>query len=480
MPPLGTMQVPASAHRPLITDRIPTRAHPRYMQKAVPESQGLQISSVHESLLQRKSPCVCGGGCPRCHSALPDQTRLPMSLPDDPSEREADHVAEQVMRMPKPQASAPPVMAERADRSALLHDLGPGTPLDPTTRAYFEPRFRQDFSNVRVHADNRAGEAASMANALAYTVGHEIVFGAGRYKPETEKGRTLLAHELTHVAQRGRKERDAIRRKDRDDPESEEPSPDVYSLMKAAEAGDYRTLEKLLKGGFLRKGLDPNSTDESGWTPLLFAADAGHPDAVALLVEKGANIEVLTPRDDEGSFPLKAAASGGHAEVVEVLLKKGASMFSKDRAGLTAPIWAARAGKIEAMETFLRHGLDVNYQDDSGMSLLMHAAQACQLEMVKWLIAHGADTALSGPDGRDVLQWAEAARQASEWEGGNISSRVIPRGENQELEKQEQEQALQKAMEKTRDCEAVIAYLRSLLQPDAVPEAAPPGGGAST
>jgi hypothetical protein len=64
-----------------------------------------------------------------------------------------------------------------------------------------ESRFGKDFSRVRVHADAQAAKSAQEVNALAYTVGHDIVFGAGRYSPGTSSGQHLLAHELTHVVQ---------------------------------------------------------------------------------------------------------------------------------------------------------------------------------------------------------------------------------------------------------------------------------------
>ena len=77
----------------------------------------------------------------------------------------------------------------------------PGRPLDADTRAYMEPRFGHDFSKVRIHADTRAADSARSVNALAYTVGRDIVFGDGRYSPGSSVGRQLLAHELTHVVQ---------------------------------------------------------------------------------------------------------------------------------------------------------------------------------------------------------------------------------------------------------------------------------------
>ena len=64
-----------------------------------------------------------------------------------------------------------------------------------------EPRFGYHFSRVRVHTDAQAAELARAVNALAYTVGQDIVFGAGRYAPETDDGERLIAHELTHTIQ---------------------------------------------------------------------------------------------------------------------------------------------------------------------------------------------------------------------------------------------------------------------------------------
>jgi hypothetical protein len=79
-----------------------------------------------------------------------------------------------------------------------------GQPLEPSTRDFMESRFGHDFGQVRVHADKQAEESAQELNANAYTVGHDIWFGAGSYSPETESGRHLLAHELAHVIQQSR------------------------------------------------------------------------------------------------------------------------------------------------------------------------------------------------------------------------------------------------------------------------------------
>ena len=76
-----------------------------------------------------------------------------------------------------------------------------------------EQRFGYDFSQVRVHPGRGREQSARDVNANAYTVGHDIVFGAGRFAPETHEGRRLIAHELTHVVQQSRVEGDVVQRR---------------------------------------------------------------------------------------------------------------------------------------------------------------------------------------------------------------------------------------------------------------------------
>jgi hypothetical protein len=69
----------------------------------------------------------------------------------------------------------------------------PGQPLDPSTRSFFEPRFGHDL-----------GASGGGASPLASTLGRDIAFRAGQYRPDTQSGRRLLGHELAHVVQQGR------------------------------------------------------------------------------------------------------------------------------------------------------------------------------------------------------------------------------------------------------------------------------------
>ncbi len=171
------------------------------------------------------------------------QAKLKVNQPGDVYEQEADRVTEQVMRMleplPAPSSSdgANPHVQRKcaacssggslcptcADEGALqakeTSDVTPvvsptvenhisamrggGQPLPLPVRAFFEPRFGYDFSQVWVHTDGQAAASARAVNALAYTVGPNVVFGEGQYAPETTAGKKLLAHELAHVCQNG-------------------------------------------------------------------------------------------------------------------------------------------------------------------------------------------------------------------------------------------------------------------------------------
>jgi Domain of unknown function (DUF4157) len=94
-----------------------------------------------------------------------------------------------------------------------------GQPLAYPLRAFFEPRFGRNFSDVRIHTGEPATRSAEAMNAMAYTLGRDIVFGAGQYTPSTAAGKRLLAHELTHVVQQSRSGEPSIQRQAyREDP----------------------------------------------------------------------------------------------------------------------------------------------------------------------------------------------------------------------------------------------------------------------
>jgi len=159
------------------------------------------------------------------------QAKPTASSPGDAYEQEADRVSEQVMRMPEPrprrdgasgagqakfQTAQPSpenvrVHTKRVTASELaqteapsiVHQVlrSPGQSLNSATRAFMASRFGYDFIHVRVHTGGEAADAARAVRARAYTIGGDIVFGAGEYAPTTPGGKRLLAHELTHVMQ---------------------------------------------------------------------------------------------------------------------------------------------------------------------------------------------------------------------------------------------------------------------------------------
>jgi Domain of unknown function (DUF4157) len=155
------------------------------------------------------------------------QPKLAISAADDPFEREADCAAAAVLRMPAPAvqrkcascaAGGAPCPSCEKDKERVQRKAGSaspagevgadfaghlrgGAPLDGPSRAFFEPRFGHDFGSVRVHTGAEAADAARSIHARAFTLGRDVAFAAGEYAPQSERGRSLLAHELAHVVQ---------------------------------------------------------------------------------------------------------------------------------------------------------------------------------------------------------------------------------------------------------------------------------------
>lgn len=166
------------------------------------------------------------------------QPQLRVGAPDDPLEREADSMAERVMRLP--QSPVAPAI-QRADKkaeelqrkegeekepddmpvrrkttdgsggftappalaSALPGAKGGGASLPDGTRSFMESAFKTDFSGVRVHHDAQSAAMNESIRAKAFTHGSDVYFNQGQYAPESGEGKKLLAHELTHVVQQG-------------------------------------------------------------------------------------------------------------------------------------------------------------------------------------------------------------------------------------------------------------------------------------
>ena len=115
---------------------------------------------------------------------------------------------EEIHRMMAEEEEEESVQRKAADANEIdpnlesgLSNLGGGQPLSASARSFFEPRFGQSFSDVRVHTGTDANRAARSINARAYTLGNNIAFASGEYDSGSASGRSLIAHELTHTLQ---------------------------------------------------------------------------------------------------------------------------------------------------------------------------------------------------------------------------------------------------------------------------------------
>lgn len=163
------------------------------------------------------------------------QPKLTINQPNDVYEQEADAVADRVMRMTDKASGSlffkpTPISISSFQRKCAACEkeekvqmkgealagggmTAPlsvsnaistrGQSLDRYTKNFMESRFGYDFSDVKIHNDSLAHRSSNDINALAFTHGNHIVFGAGEYQPNTNSGKQLLAHELAHVVQQG-------------------------------------------------------------------------------------------------------------------------------------------------------------------------------------------------------------------------------------------------------------------------------------
>jgi hypothetical protein len=225
---------------------FPHRAQTTYGKQAINEFQGGGIA-------QCKPACACGGGCPRCQAAA---SNLKIGEPDDAYEREADAVADRVMRMADSEAPVSPAASglqrkcsscekqereganpqtaqawwtvrdsREAEFAAHQAELlppssderrsmpGAGVPPDAApvhtggfglpgpTRELAEAALGFDLEGIRIHHDEHAARLSGLLGASAVTIGHHIYFGRGRYAPGTENGDRLAIHEAAHAVQ---------------------------------------------------------------------------------------------------------------------------------------------------------------------------------------------------------------------------------------------------------------------------------------
>ncbi|GAA4316909.1 hypothetical protein GCM10023149_14210 [Mucilaginibacter gynuensis] len=224
------------------------------------------------------------------------QPKLSVGAQDSPLERKADSMADRVMQMPaasfiyrkatdgalyddehvrlKPSANIlmPFIRTKNEDdevndsvAARIQTNRGKGMPLSGGIKEFMESRFGVDFGEVSIHTGDEAARLNAALNARAFAVGNDIYFNAGEYRPDTDEGKHLLAHELTHVIQTSKaslnKINDQVSSVNGDDKILKDPDP------KLATADDEQLLSLAL--GMLKA--HPRGTQRSGAISILVA-----------------------------------------------------------------------------------------------------------------------------------------------------------------------------------------------------------------
>ncbi len=177
-------------------DQVADRVMQAQASKIDPAATGLRLS--------RKCSACEEEDRPKVGASWVDPTAAPIKISRKCSACEEDE---------KPKLRAKPTGAPTAGDGeaapASVREVldSPGRALDPALRDFFEPRFGADLGTVRLHVDSQAGNSAREIGALAYAVDEHVAVDPAHYRPSTDDGRRLLAHELTHVLQ----QRDGVR-----------------------------------------------------------------------------------------------------------------------------------------------------------------------------------------------------------------------------------------------------------------------------
>ena len=205
--------------------------------------------------------------------SCPIQAKLTIGQPNDKYEKEADQVAEQVVKhnqgkpensdqqLPKLtpwQGSALQTKTMGKDEPSVSSHLeasinqtrGTGSTISGPLRSNMESSFGADFRNVRIHTNNLSDQLNRSINAKAFTTGKDIFFRQGEYQPQSQSGQKLLAHELTHVVQQTNCQSQPIQTKkdiliQRDNHNLPSPNPQLMQERKVkAIASTFRLIER--------------------------------------------------------------------------------------------------------------------------------------------------------------------------------------------------------------------------------------------
>jgi len=183
-----------------VADLVMRMPEPRMQRQVEPEEEEEEETLQAKPLAAQITPLIQRQVEPEEEEEEPVQAKLADGAWVQRQEEEPEEEGEEEPVQAK-QAGGQTPQASPGLGAQIRFLRGGGQLLSQSTRDFFEPRFGHDFSQVRIHTDTRAVELARALNAQAFTLGRNVVFGAGQYAPRTTKGKRLLAHELTHAVQ---------------------------------------------------------------------------------------------------------------------------------------------------------------------------------------------------------------------------------------------------------------------------------------
>ncbi len=211
VPSAPQRDAPAPAQQPSIYTHAPdpswTDAHHHWLQRTV-GNQAAQRGPEGQRGPVRPGPLRVAPADDDLEAQANDAaTRV--AAPEDTAARPAP---------PQPAAAAPGVQRAQHVEAAggraggelspgfareLEQSRAGGQTLDGATRAEMEGSLGANFGGVRLHTGEQANRLSRAINADAFTSGRDIFFRDGLYAPQSDDGRQVLAHELTHVLQQG-------------------------------------------------------------------------------------------------------------------------------------------------------------------------------------------------------------------------------------------------------------------------------------
>src|SRR5690606_1285666 len=155
----------------------------------------------------------------------------------------------------------------------------------------------------------------------------------------------------------------------------------------------------------LAAGADPNERSEEGQTALMLAARNGRPDAVRLLIERGADVNAVEPFRNQTA--LMWAAGEGNAEAIHLLVDHGAELEARSAGGFTALLFAVRDAQLDAVDALIERGANDDAVAPDGASALNNGIRNDYHDVASRLVAARAVPILPHPRGSPlhVLAW---------------------------------------------------------------------------